>query len=137
MKKGLYILIFITLLAFANNINAYSQDWNYMGFSKLDNDTIFYIFTLKKDNGYSGIIKIVQKHIFGNPQLLKDGREYDSVLIDRTLNCSSKSISIDKITISNGVGNKVDSYVDKSGKGLKLIGDENKIDLNLYEKYCL
>ena len=57
MKKGLYILIFITLLAFANNINAYSQDWNYMGFSKLDNDTIFYIFTLKKDNGYSGIIK--------------------------------------------------------------------------------
>ena len=137
MKKGLYTLSIITFLVFAININAYSQDWNYMGFSKLDNETIFYVFSMKKDTGNGGIIKLIQKHIFGSSQVLEDGREYDSVLIDRTLNCSTKSISIDKIVLSNGIGNKVDTYADKSGKGLQLISDDNKIDLNLYEQYCI
>ena len=136
MKKGLSILSVLTVLTFAININAYSQDWNYIGFSKLNNDTIFYVFAMKKNNN-NAKIELVQKHIFGKPQKLKDGRIYDSVLIDRTLDCSSKSMSIDKIEISNGIGNKVDTYVNKGNKGLTKIEDKNKIDLNLYEQYCI
>jgi len=137
MKKELSILSILTVLTFAININAYSQDWNYIGFSKLNNETIFYVFAMKKNGSNGTNIKLVQKHIFGKPQKLDDGRIYDSVLIDRTLNCSSKSISIDKIEISNGIGNKVDTYINKGSEGLSKIEDKNKIDLNLYEQYCI
>ena len=136
MKKGLYILSVVTVLTFANNINAYSQDWNYIGFSKLNNETIFYVFAMRKDNSSTSNIKLVQKHIFGKPQKLDDGREYDSVLIDRTLDCTNKSMSIDKVIFSNGIGNKVDTYINRGGEKLNTIGDKNKIDLNLYELYC-
>ena len=136
MKKGLLILSTITVLIFANNINAYSQDWNYIGFSKLNDETIFYVFSLKKKDSDNKKIELVQKHIFGKPQKLADGREYDSLLMDRTLDCANKSISLDKIVISNGIGNKVDTYINKS-PGFNKIGSENKIDLNLFEQYCI
>ena len=136
MKKGLFILSTIIVLTFVININAYSKDWNYIGFSKLNNETIFYVFSMKKNDGESGNVQIVQKHIFGKPQKLSDGHEYDSVLMDRTLDCKNKSISIDKVIISNGIGNKVDTYVNKNA-GFTKIGDQNQIDLNLFEQYCL
>lgn len=137
MKKGLFILSVFTVLTFTNNINAYSEEWNYIGFSKINDETVFYVFTMKKNEGNSENIKLVQKHIFGEPQKLSDGREFDSVLIDRTLNCKNKSISIDKIIISNGIGNKLDTYINKSGSGNSSITSENKIDLNLFEHYCI
>ena len=91
---------------------------------------------MKKNNGESENLHIVQKHIFGKPQKLSDGREYDSVLMDRTLDCKNKTISIDKIVLSNGIGNKVDTYVNKTG-GFTRIGKQKQIDLNLFEQYCL
>lgn len=137
MKKGLFILTIFTVLTLINNINAYCQDWNYIGFSKLNNDTIFYVFSMKKKDMINKNIVFVQKHLFGKPQKLDDGREYNSVLMDRTLDCGNKSISIDKITISNGIGNKVETYINRNNITFDKIENENKIDSILYEQYCI
>ncbi|MGI9535209.1 MAG: hypothetical protein ACR2NW_09690 [Thermodesulfobacteriota bacterium] len=103
----------------------------------MNNDTIFYVFSMKKKNTTNKNIMFVQKHIFGKSQKLDDGREYNSVLMDRSLDCINKSIGIDKITLSNGIGNNVETYINMYNAGLNKIENKNKIDLILYEQYCI
>ncbi|MGI9554292.1 MAG: hypothetical protein ACR2NC_05145 [Thermodesulfobacteriota bacterium] len=92
---------------------------------------------MKKKDMINKNIVFVQKHLFGKTQKLDDGREYNSVLLDRTLDCGNKSISIDKITISNGIGNKVETYINRNNITFDKIENENKIDSILYEQYCI
>ena len=136
MKRLLLVPIFLIFTFFIQNQNLYSEEWDYHGFSEMKNEKIFYIFTKKSSGPENGTINFEQKHIFTGPEKLADGREYTSVLMERSLDCSGKSMTVEKITLSNGVGNKVETYNNLSGNIEMTISENRKFDLYLYNIYC-
>ncbi len=137
MLKSLSILFLLSVLISIYPVDSFGQDWSYIGHSKKDGESIFYIFILSEKGPQPGMLKITQKHVLSIPQKLGDGQIYNSVLLSRSLNCSEGLISIDKAVFSNGVGSTVGKYENKNGaKVFEKIDDGKEIDLFLLNKYC-
>jgi len=137
MFKSLSLALLLSLSLSFYSGYSFGQDWSYLGFSKNTGESIFYIFALIEHGDTPGELLITQKHIFSAPQKLTDGRPYNSILISRTLNCTDKTISVDKAVFSNGVGSTVGTYENKnSTKVFEKIDNSKEIDLFLLGKYC-
>ena len=135
MKKALFALILTVIIVF-NTTNTFSAEWNYIGYSITESEKIFYVFTKIAGPLENNNIKIEQKHIFSSPEKLSDGREYTSILMQRTLDCTQKTITVENMTLSNGVGTTIESYSNKNGKIKSQIGENQEIDLYLYNINC-
>ena len=134
MFKKILLIVFLLFLSAAPLL---AQNWAYLGFSKSSPESIFYIFVLNEKTGKPDEQKITQKHVFGVPQKLADGRIYSSIVLSRTLNCTNKTISTERAVFSNGVGSTVGRYENKGGvKNIIEIDEGSDIDPYLYSKYC-
>ena len=131
-------LTFILLLSFyIYPVISHSQEWIYIGHSKIPNESNFYIFTMAKEGSSPDEMLITQKHVFSSPQKLSNEVKYNSVLITRSLYCSEKSISTDKAVFSDSIGSVVGKYENKnSTKIFKNIDNGKELDLFLLNKYC-
>ena len=136
MKRLSLVPIFLIFAFFTHYQNLYSEEWDYLGFSEMKNEKIFYIFTKKLPESGNSAINFEQKHIFTAPEKLADGREYTSVLMERSLDCGGKIMTVEKITLSNGVENKIETYINIRGNIEMPISENRKIDLYLYNNYC-
>ena len=137
MLKFLSLLILILFSFSINPVISHSQEWVYIGHSKIPNESNFYIFTMAKEGSNPNEMLISQKHVFSTPKKISNEIKYNSVLISRSLYCSEKKISTDRAVFSDSIGSIVGKYENKaSTKIFENINNNRELDLFLLNKYC-
>lgn len=133
----LKLIILAILLIFLNVNFLLSADWNYIGFSKMNNDEIFFVFIDKEFNSTkSNEIIVRQRHLFNNPQTLPTGLKYTSVELERRMNCKNKSILTHKAIFSSEDNTNIETYIANEEKTSQKISKNKDINSSIFEAFC-
>lgn len=132
------IIYFILLFSINTSISSisFAADWEYIGYGKINNTDIFYIFlnnteAADKNNTFS----FNQKHIFSKVQSTENGDKYVSVEFVRSINCSDKIIINKKAIFRNIDGNATNIYEQQKDEP-QTITDEKSVNQKIFNSFC-
>lgn len=131
-----FLILFTNLLLVCNY--SFASNWKYLGYANLANGEIFYVFVDIKDSKLSQNIKtIYEKHVFNNPQKLKDSGSYTTIEMERMLNCKEKKISTSKATMFDEKGYASATFVENDKNLFTAILSNDDVNYSIYKEFCL